>query len=340
MRIFLIYPGPTHSTFDVARGYDKALHALGHEVKTFEYHQYLNFYDRALEYWSERNAEYTRLLDDHVRFAAERVVIAAVEFVPEVVLIVAGGALHRRAYDLLNRLDLPLVLLLTESPYIDEMQSEIITKGHACRTLTNDLYSVEPLTKATGIKTAYLPHSYDPNIHYSGNAEAEHKSRVFFHGTLWPERKELFDGIAHLEGAHISGYTLDMEKVGAGDFVDNVTLADWYRGADIALNHHRRYTNGEVALPPAYSLGPRAFEIAACGAFQLCDDARPELDEVFGGSVATYHDKDDLLGKLEYYLCFPDERNEMRQAAWQAVQGCTFLQRASEIVEPMLREVI
>ena len=338
MRIFLVYPGPNHSTFDVANGYEKALTKLGHIVRPFQYHHYLSFYDRALEYWEEHNAEFERRLDDHVRFASERVVIAAVDAAPDVVLIVAGTALHRRAFDLLHRLNLPMVLLLTESPYEDGYQQVIISNGHISHTLTNDLYSVEPLQLATGIKTTYLPHSYDPDVHYPGTADK--RSRIFFHGTLWPERKQLLDTIVGIDGALISGYTLDMNEVGGKIYIDNDEMAEFYRGADIALNHHRQYTDGEAELPPAYSLGPRAFEIAACGAFQLCDDSRPELRDVFGDSVGTYHDKDDLMGRLEYYLCFPNERDAMRAAAFEAVRGCTFENRAKELVLPVLQEVI
>ncbi len=339
MRIFLVYPGPLHSTYDVARGYEKALINLGHIVKPYEYHQYLSFYDKALEYWAGETPDFERRIDDHNRFASERVVIAAVDAAPDVVLIIAGGALHRRAFELLHRLDLPLVLLLTESPYEDKKHGIIISNGHIARALTNDLYSVESLQLTTGIKTTYLSHSYDPDIHYPGTTGTAQHSRVFFHGTLWPERKRLLDSITGIEGARISGYTLDMAEVGGKTYIDNEEIAELYRGADIALNHHRTYSEGD-AMPRAYSIGPRAFEIAACGAFQLCDDSRPELAQVFGDSVATYHDKDDLRGKLEYYLCFPKERDAMRTAAFEAVRDCTFENRAREFVIPALQEVI
>ena len=65
MRVLLVYPGPHHSTFDVARGYERALGKLGHSVKPFEYHHYLTFYDKALDYWEGENTDFERRIDDY-----------------------------------------------------------------------------------------------------------------------------------------------------------------------------------------------------------------------------------------------------------------------------------
>ena len=124
----------------------------------------------------------------------------------------------------------------------------------------------------------------------------------------------------------------------------NEVLAEAYRHTKIALNHHRSVVgveNGkEVHVREAWSLGPRAFEIAACGAFQLCDDTRPELREVFGESVPTYHDADSLRAQVEYWLNPVHEqgREDIAWAAYQRVQGCAFVDRARGIVIPALTD--
>ena len=61
MKILLTYPGPRHSTYDVARGYEKALRGLGHEVDAFPYHHYLDFYGVALEAWREKHPDMTKI---------------------------------------------------------------------------------------------------------------------------------------------------------------------------------------------------------------------------------------------------------------------------------------
>jgi len=325
----------------VARGYEKALAQLGHTVKGFYYHDYLQFYDGAYEYWDMHNPDYVRKIDDHVRAASERVVIEAIEFVPEVVLIIAGGALHKRAHDLLYRLDIPMALLLTESPYIDNTQSVIVQMGHISATFTNDKNSVAFLETETCRPTYYLPHSYDPDVHFPGDMEEGLISDVFFHGTLWPEREELLKDVRDLPfDIHISGYTLtDDLETQRNNLIDNNVLAMYYRSTHIALNHHRTYTSDETKFN-AYSLGPRAFEIAACGTFQLCDRGRPELYDIFGDSVPTYEDGGELLGMIAYYMRHGKERGYLARAAYERVQGCTFENRAQEILIPVLQGVI
>ena len=182
----------------------------------------------------------------------------------------------------------------------------------------------------------------------------EDRTDVFFHGTLWPERKAIFAGLESLPyRVRISGVDpairsdnpAEVARVMANQ-VENAELARLYSGAKIALNHHRTYigqsADGEelhTQVDP-WSLGQRAFEIAACGTFQLCDDTRPELAEVFGGSVATYRGRADLENKIEYYLAHESERREMAAEAAERVRDCTFARRAEQILVPTLAEVI
>lgn len=331
MRILLIYPGHTYSTIDVADGYEKALQALGHEVKAYDYHNAISFYGLALSHWKKHSTP-----TDCSILASEHVVIDAIDFVPDIVLIVNGQALHRRAYDLLHRLNIPLALLLTESPYADGDQAVIMAKGHIAVAFTNDKASVSPLTEQTGVDTVYLPHSFDPIQHRPRPVLTQYESDVFFHGTLFPERKELIELLFDLPFDILAGgIDPDNEDVeeALDDALDNLELAYCYNSTKIALNHHR--VNGR-----AHSLGPRAFEIAACGAFQLCDNSRPELVEVFGDSVATYANGGELLDKVGHFMQHTDEREQMAASALQRVQECTFENRAREILVPTIMEVI
>lgn len=341
MRILIVYPGPTHSTYDVAAGYDTALRALGHTVEAFHYHKYITFYSIALSEQEKANPDYTQEAEDPFFLASERVALRVVDFVPDVALIIAGGALHRRAHELIHRLGIPMVLLLTESPYLDDFQAKIITQGHIDLTLTNDKNSVGALRESTGRCIEYLPHAYNPAVHYPGPVDDKLATDVFFHGTLWPEREALFAPLRDLPRAQIGGYTLDKDEL-AKHIIPNPLLAELYRSTKIALNHHRSYTeSGADAIKPgqAYSLGPRAYEIAACGAFQLCDETRQELQDVFGDSVVTYHDAADLRRKIDYYLTRDCERVDHALKAWYAVRGCTFEDRANTILIPVLEEV-
>jgi len=353
MRILLIWPGHRFSTADVANGYEKAFRNLGHEVKSYNYHNAIDFYYAGLQRWKERNSIYEFDLNSVLTMASEHVVIDAVDFVPDVVLIICGYALHRRAYDLLHRLCLPMAIILTESPYSNNTQKLMLSKGHISVAFANDKNSVNTLAE-TGVPTVYLPHSYDPEIHRPRKAAPSFVSDVFFHGTLFPERQELLFPLMDLPyDVCIGGLDPseadnpdDVEEMLEG-LMDNRELAYWYAGTKIAINHHRTFcgTNDQneelhISERAAWSIGPRAFEIAACGAFQLCDDVRPELVDVFGDSVATYKNGDDLVDKISYYMENNAEREDMAREALKCVQDCTFEARAKEIVVPALEEVL
>lgn len=342
MRILIAYPGPTHSTFDVAAGYEKALRNLGHVVYGYPYHKWLGFYGETLLHWEQFNEQYKMNRNDVVLHSSLHLVIAVLEFVPDVVVIVSGSALHKHAFDLMHRLSLPLVMLLTESPYEDELQSKIITQANIAHAFTNESMSVARLSE-TGVPITYLPHSFDPDVHKPTDVNGEYQSDVFFHGTLWPERSRLLKGLANLPfDLRVTG--LDLTEPADGEhLIDNAELARWYSGAKICLNHHRTFKTqlgDDIGSTEAISIGPRAYEIAACGAFQLCDGRRPELNAVFGASVPTYEDADDLKNKIVHYMANPKDRQDSAKLAQMRVQSCTFENRAREIVEPIFREVV
>lgn len=341
MRILLIYPGATWSPYDVATGYEAALRSLGHDVVTFDYHTQ---YKYTLDYlgWLSAHEGLVFPRDAAQVVASERVTIEIVDHRPDVILNVMGVGLHRRAYLHAHLLGVPMALLLTESPYADEIQAKVINKGHVAIAFTNDKSSVEPLTEACEVPIYYLPHSFDPARHYPHTVGSEYDTDVFFYGTDWPERKALLGALdLSAYNASVKLAVFDRGSSVLPDVIENDDMVLHYSGARIALNHHRtKLADGETEVTNPYSLGPRAFEISACGAFQLCDDARPELREVFGDSVATYHDADELQGQIEYYMHHDDIRRAMRMEALERVQPCSFLNRAQEIVVPALEALV
>lgn len=348
MRILLVYPGTRHSTYDVAMGYHEALEELGHEVYPFNFHDYLDYHGGAIEFYRTENPEFNptdeQVAETWARWSSEPLIIHIVDCAPDLILVVSGLALHANAYRLMGRFNIPKAVILTESPYIDKKQARLLTDGGCHLAFTNDKASVGQLRALTGKPVEYLPHSIAPTRHFPAPAKDGFDTDVFFHGTWWPERGRLFGNIHEA----LNGHTTRVVGVGWEDGIGhaqyvtpNEELAEWYRGTSIALNHHRTITmigEEEKHIPAgvAQSIGPRAYEIAACGAFQLCDDTRPELEEVFGDSVATYTGPDDLLQKIVYYLGHPGEREEMARASLLRVTGCRFVDRAEQILLPVI----
>lgn len=346
MRILLAYPGHAFSTIDVARGYHAGLTAAGHVVQSFDYHTRLTFYDRALTAWAEANPDFTKDLQQVKVLASEAILPEVVDFAPDVVLVVNGTALHPRAYQLMWRLGVPYAMLLTESPYADALQIQMIQAVQPAAVFINERNSVASIRKNSTAAVAYLPHAYDPARHTVTAVPDEYSSDVFFFGTLWPERERLFAPLLARGNGRFRIGGLDItSKDGANGAVANDALMRWYNGTAIALNHHRTFSGvdegreAHIDTGAAWSLGPRAFEIAACGAFQLCDDTRGELTAVFGDTVATYHDGDTLAAQVDYFLSHPQERREMAKAAHDRVQPHTFKNRVSDVVNPILEAI-
>lgn len=349
MRILIAFPGHTTSTIDVARGYSHALRALGHTVADYNYHTRLAFFGDALRYWEGQTTGFEYKEADALVLASESLAIEAVDFVPDVVLIVCGLVLHKRAYDLLHRLSIPTALLLTESPYTDVHQAEIAKKGHIGLVMTNDLASVSFLRSETGLPVEYLPHSFDPIRHYPRRVQPYYQSDVYFFGTWWPERRAMFEALeATQNGHHFElGGIQPINNKNTPELTTNLELARHYSGAKIAINHHRTIKSSYEGEPithigqgDAYSLGPRAFEIAACGAFQLSDNTRPELRDVFGDTVPTYENGADLVDKVHYFLQHEHERQALADASRAQVQACSFENRAREILLPALERYL
>ncbi|RLC82302.1 MAG: hypothetical protein DRJ03_19250 [Chloroflexi bacterium] len=351
MKILIAFPGPRHSTIDVANGWSAALAELGHDVTEFRFSYLIDFFITAYQAWERAHpnnpgAKFTN--EQWQAAASKQLIVQAVHDRPDIVLMISGMQYHPIAFRLLHNLKIPIVLILTESPYMDNRQLLMMDRGGANLTFTNDKASVKPLSGFCPV--VYLPHSYNPATHYSGPAHGDYETDIYFCGTLFPDRLEQFSELlsdrSHMQteyDAYIIGPT---NHRGGVELIDNAENAEWYRGTKIALNHHRvwmgdlRADEGTLPGGAAYSLNPRAYEIAACGAFQLCDDQRPELKKVFGDSIATYNGKADMMDKIKYYLAHDAERKQMAKRANELVRNCAFINRAQEILIPAIEKYL
>jgi len=351
MKILLAWPGPRHSTADVARGWGKALMSLSHDVSEYRYSYAIDFFVCAYKAWEKahpRNPAAVFTNEQWQAAASKQLIIQAVHDQPDIVLMVSGMQYHPIAFRLLYKLKIPIALILTESPYMDPRQVIMLDKGGVSLAFANDKASIGSLSGFCPV--VYLPHSYDPEVHRNGQADEDFETDVYFCGTLFPDRLEQFGGLISNRSslqtefdAYIIGPT---NHRGGVELIENSENAEWYRGTKVALNHHRRWMGdlktdeGTLKSGAAYSLNPRAFEIAACGAFQLCDDQRPELKEVFGDSVATYSNKADMLDKIRYYLAHAIEREQMAAMAHERVKDCAFVNRAQDILIPAIEKYL
>lgn len=258
------------------------------------------------------------------------------------VIAVTGSKLPWTIPATLRRGGVHCALLATESPYLT-WSLERHTAAIYDTVFTNERLAPPLFTQNDPASVHYLPHAYHPARHRP-DGPALDPCDVRFVGTMFPERAALF-GAVDWTGLRwdCRGVTIDPDAADVRTVLSQITpneqTAALYRGAGIVLNHHRtvRQPGGDahIGAGEAESLGPRAYEIAACGAFQLCDDSRPELADVFGDAVPTYRagDADDLGRLIRHYHARPDARARLAAAAAEAVAPHHWGARAAAILE-------
>lgn len=351
MKILVIHPGDGFSTSDV---YDGLVWGLGQQpgIEVYEYNllaelELIGMLTEAFADRCEALGETPPNIDVFA-YAARGIVMKAVNREITHCIAVTGSKLPWGIpYTLRTKLNIPTALLCTESPYLttEREQNDAVVYDIV---FTNDRNAVPLFTRNDPAAVHYLPHAYHPERH-SPLGMAMAPADVRFIGTLFPERKALFDAVDwsglnwDLRGVAYDSVpgplTRDRAQRLISQIVPNTTTAALYRGAGIVINHHRTIRHpGEthhIAAAEAYSLGPRAYEIAACGAFQLSDDSRPELDEVFAGSVPTYRagDAADLSQKIRHYHKLPTVRERLAAAAREAVAPHHWGNRAVQVLD-------
>ena len=106
-------------------------------------------------------------------------------------------------------------------------------------------------------------------------------------------------------------------------------LAENYRGGplDYSTDTPGLYANSSVSLNLNHAqtcrgIPARIFDVAACGGFVL-SDGEEGIAEIFepGKEIACFHDENELVDKLEYYLGHPAERRQMSERAWTRIRG-------------------
>ena len=205
--------------------------------------------------------------------------------------------------------------------------------------------STPPLYRERGKKIAYLPLACDPAVHRSQDALPEkYRCDVCFIGAPFAgsRRVRLIDELAPFlarQHTRIMGATeIDTWRGNLARFADlegcivdeRVRVSEtmkYFSAARINLNIHKD-SYGHVwdrnsARIEARSPAERTFAIAGCGGFQLIDDTRPDLAELFepGRELVTFADAADLAHKIEYYLRHEDERRAIALAGQARAYG-------------------
>lgn len=344
MRLLVVHPGAQYSTHDVFVSLYAALRLHGHEVHAYQLAQRL---DRAYEWlnfvWRKAGKPEPRPNDaDVVYLASAEVLERALRFEVDGVLAISGMYLHPNVMVLLRRAGVSIGVVFTESPYDDRWQYRIAPLADVC--WTNERISVAPLRWANE-RTYYLPHAYNADAHAAlTDLDDVPAHDVVFVGTAFQERIEALEGV-DWSGIDLALYgewrmlpsRHRLRKYLRGGLTDNRVAIELYRKAKIGLNLYRTsagFTRDAPRITHAESMNPRAYDLAAAGAFQL-SSYRSEVAEVFGPTVPTFETPEQLGALIRAYLPDDEGRALCAAEARRLVAPHTYAARAEQLIREL-----
>ncbi len=224
---------------------------------------------------------------------------------------------------MLRKVGIKTAAMWTECPYEDTIHTPITASAFDA-SFVNDKNSLM-LFESFCEQVLYVPHSYDPDLHYPSAEEAEdtivfvgtgYQSRVqFMRKVEWPVKLDLY-GWWPKEWLRYDDKRLRPSLRSTHPTTPQET-ADLYRKSAASFSMHRemRYAGTDEAIMDgeAYSLGPRNWELAASGCFQI-SDARPELTDVFGDTVPLYETPAEMSALFKRAFREPSWRKDMAAA--------------------------
>lgn len=341
MKIAMLHPGHAISTAWIYDGMVSALEDLGVEIHDIRLDRLISFSDSTLsgsEHSFEGEQGATKMMWAH-HVGQQLAIVRVLETIisgAEVLVNICGKLWTPQNLGLLNLTPIPKVVMLTESPYEDDSQRRLL--GAHDYATTNDKSSLDYLNAYA--PTIYQPHAFDPGVFMPMDLQV--KFDWSFIGTPFGNRKPILEA---LRSSPLAGYVFDQtdcedengKKVLS--FVPQESACRVYNSTKVNLNIHRteKYYGQGTYIQDAYSLGPRAFEIAGCRAFQLCDRSRPELAEIFGQSVATYGQPEEVPEAIAWWAdpARDELRRDMATASYEIAQAHTYRDRARRLVNQL-----
>jgi len=329
----VVWPGATWSTADVARGWANGLEQHGVDVVRFRLDLRLEWLESHLtpDEASKRDAGLSVR-----RQAAEALAGALYEYRPDLILVVDGKDIPPEVWHGLRRRGERIVLVHTESPYEDDRICAM--EWCADLHLVNDPVGVERLRKITP-NVLYVPHAYDPTIHFPRTQQTEHD--VVFVGSGFSGRARFLadaewgDVRLTLAGQwrhrtialppELERYVADLPEP-----LPNEAAADLYRTSAVGFNLYRSDYLDNPRSGDGWAVNPREVEMAACGLFFL-RQPRGEGDTLFS-TLPTFGSPAELVDLATWWRDHPEARATAGLAAREAVADRTFDRHAGHLL--------
>lgn len=345
MKVLLLHPGANWSTADVEAGLRYGLKQHGVQVVPYRLDQRITFAQKWLHtMWRQKRKDQPDLPKPRVQDVMYQAGVGALEMAlrhgVDVVLVVSAMLLHPDVIVLMKRAGLRVVVLFTESPYDEEQELRIAAMVDGC--WTNERSSLSKFL-AVNPRAGYLPHAWHPERHFvAARAIGDLPSHdVVFVGSGFSERITWFNSIdwtgidLGLYGVWKGlGLNKQVKAAVRGEQVSNDMAASLYRRAKVGLNLYRTskgFGRSVERIRYAESLSPRAYELAACGAFHL-SESRAEVREVFGDLVPTFTTPHEAAALIRLWLADASGRARIAAALPACVAESSWTQRAATVI--------
>ena len=334
MKVLVVHPGPHFSVADVHNGLLKGLRLNGVDAQEYNLHDRLNFYAEA---HIERDGKFVRAFGEEqaIKLAVKGLEATLYEWWPDVVIIVSGFFIPPEIWAVLSRRPHHTVLWCTESPYEDDRQLQ--PARYATTVVLNDPVNIDWF-RSENRRVFYLPHSYDPDVHWFGTdprpvdfgfVGTGFQSRVqFFEDCDWSGLDARLAGnwAAVEDGSPLLPLLVHSDRA---ECMDNPETAAFYRSCKVSANLYRREAS-DGGTADGWAMGPREVELAATGTFFL-RNPRGEGDDLFP-MLPTFTEPAEFDELVRWWLAHDAARENAARRAAAAVADRTFQATAASLL--------
>ncbi|MCS6961736.1 MAG: glycosyltransferase [Deltaproteobacteria bacterium] len=184
----------------------------------------------------------------------------------------------------------------------------------------------------------YLPVACDPSVHklveLTPDESKKYQADISFVGYGYPNRVHTFSRLANYNikiWGKMWPAVKPFNRIATDCLLPPEEYIKIFAATKINLNLHSS-TEKDFIEPSGDFVNPRTFEIAAVGAFQLCD-RRLLLPEIFQDKIQTFSSFNEMKEKIDYFLAHPEERKELADSTQKLVlERHTYLHRALELM--------
>lgn len=332
--------GPIYGgSLPIARYVVSALNELGHRVSWLDHHIHQASYEAFGSFREERHR-----LTLQSRFA-EVLSLSAMAHIaedpPDLVLAIAQAPLTLAVLQHLRKKKFLTAMWFVEN-YRHLTYWQQLAAGYDYWFVIQQGECLEALKRAGAAHVHYLPMAADPNVHrpvtLTPGEQQEYGADVSFVGAGYANRRNLlpqwlskewtfklwgneWDGATNLSGA--------LQRNGAR--IDTETCMKVFNATAVNLNVH---SSTDMVLDPHPDfVNPRAFELAACGAFQLVDE-RTLLPDLFTpDEVVRFRRTEDMPQLIRMWLKDTAGRRDHAEASRRRVlRDHTYRHRLQELL--------